>query len=122
MADGLYSAIRDVNAHALNETGEQLALEQLASFSLRARWIDSAKVATARYVLRATLDPSTRSLAAAGIELLRVTTVRFLRRCSWTTVDQPPASADVALLRVDLIRQNSSDSVFLTAPVATRPR
>ena len=46
MAEGLYSAIRNVQAHTLNKTDEQLALEQLAGFSLLARWIDSAVVET----------------------------------------------------------------------------
>jgi hypothetical protein len=46
LAEGLYSAIRNVHAHILGETDEQLALEQLASFSLLARWIDRAEVET----------------------------------------------------------------------------
>ena len=44
-ADGLYTAIRNPGMHQPQESDggeEQLALEQLAAFSLLARWIDQA--------------------------------------------------------------------------------
>jgi hypothetical protein len=44
-AEGLYAAIRNPGMHAPSDGGEeQLALEQLAAFSLLARWIDQAEV------------------------------------------------------------------------------
>lgn len=46
-ADGLYTAVRNPGMHKPQESRggeEQLALEQLAAFSLLARWIDQAKV------------------------------------------------------------------------------
>ncbi|MFF2317762.1 TIGR02391 family protein [Arthrobacter sp. NPDC058097] len=46
-ADGLYTAIRNPGMHKPQENSggeEQLALEQLAAFSLLARWIDQAEV------------------------------------------------------------------------------
>lgn len=49
-ADGLYTAIRNPGMHKPQESAggvEQLALEQLAAFSLLARWVDQADVVTA---------------------------------------------------------------------------
>lgn len=44
-AEGLYAAIRNPGMHSPSEGGqEQLALEQLAAFSLLARWVDQAIV------------------------------------------------------------------------------
>lgn len=46
-ADGLYTAIRNPGMHKPQESDggeEQLALEQLAAFSLLARWVDQATV------------------------------------------------------------------------------
>lgn len=44
-AEGLYAAIRNPGVHVPHDGGaEQLALEQLAAFSLLARWIDQADV------------------------------------------------------------------------------
>jgi hypothetical protein len=44
-AEGLYAAIRNPGMHAPTEGGEeQLALEQLAAFSLLARWVDQATI------------------------------------------------------------------------------
>lgn len=46
-ADGLYTAIRNPGMHKPQESDggeEQLALEQLAAFSLLARWIDQSEV------------------------------------------------------------------------------
>ena len=46
-ADGLYTAIRNPGMHKppASEGGEeQVALEQLAAFSLLARWVDQAEV------------------------------------------------------------------------------
>ena len=46
-ADGLYTAIRNPGMHKPQESDggeEQLALEQLAAFSLLARWVDQAEV------------------------------------------------------------------------------
>lgn len=44
-AEGLYAAIRNPGMHVPHEGGEeQLALEQLAAFSLLARWVDQADV------------------------------------------------------------------------------
>jgi uncharacterized protein (TIGR02391 family) len=48
-ADGLYTAIRNPGMHKPQESHggqEQLALEQLAAFSLLARWVDQADVET----------------------------------------------------------------------------
>jgi hypothetical protein len=48
-AEGLYAAIRNPGMHIPHDGGEeQLALEQLAAFSLLARWIDQADVRSAR--------------------------------------------------------------------------
>jgi len=48
LAEGLYAGIRNPGAHEVGEQGvEQEALEQLAAFSVLARWIDSARVLTA---------------------------------------------------------------------------
>ncbi len=47
-AEGLYAAIRNPGMHTPSGGGEeQLALEQLAAFSLLARWVDQADVETA---------------------------------------------------------------------------
>lgn len=49
-AEGLYAAIRNPGMHVPQEIAggeEQLALEQLAAFSLLARWVDQAVVETA---------------------------------------------------------------------------
>lgn len=47
-AEGLYAAIRNPGMHVPHDGGEeQLALEQLAAFSLLARWVDQADVITA---------------------------------------------------------------------------
>ena len=47
-AEGLYAAIRNPGMHVPHDGGEeQLALEQLAAFSLLARWVDQADVLTA---------------------------------------------------------------------------
>lgn len=44
-AEGLYAAIRNPGMHTPTDGGEeQLALEQLAAFSLLARWVDQAEV------------------------------------------------------------------------------
>ena len=44
-AEGLYAAIRNPGMHVPHDGGEeQLALEQLAAFSLLARWVDQAEV------------------------------------------------------------------------------
>ena len=48
-ADGLYTAIRNPGMHRPEDAAggeEQLALEQLAAFSLLARWVDQARVET----------------------------------------------------------------------------
>lgn len=46
LAEGLYAAIRNPGMHIPSDGGEeQLALEQLAAFSLLARWVDQAEVA-----------------------------------------------------------------------------
>lgn len=48
-AEGLYAAIRNPGMHTPQSTDggqEQLALEQLAAFSLLARWVDEASVET----------------------------------------------------------------------------
>lgn len=50
LADGLYTAIRNPGMHTpqqLDGGEEQLALEQLAAFSLLARWVDQADVGSA---------------------------------------------------------------------------
>lgn len=49
-AEGLYAAIRNPGMHEPHDGDgdeEQLALEQLAAFSLLARWVDQAKLVTA---------------------------------------------------------------------------
>lgn len=44
-AEGLYASIRNPGSHQLAQVNdEQLALEQLAAFSLLARWVDDATV------------------------------------------------------------------------------
>lgn len=44
-AEGLYAAIRNPNSHAVQaELDETIALEQLAAFSVLARWVDDASV------------------------------------------------------------------------------
>lgn len=44
-AEGLYAGIRNPGMHVPHGGGEeQLALEQLAAFSLLARWVDQARV------------------------------------------------------------------------------
>lgn len=44
-AEGLYAGIRNPGMHTPSDGGdEQLALEQLAAFSLLARWVDQARV------------------------------------------------------------------------------
>ncbi len=44
-AEGLYAGIRNPNSHAVQgELDETVALEQLAAFSVLARWVDDAKV------------------------------------------------------------------------------
>lgn len=45
-ADGLYTAIRNPGVHDGGEIPEQDALEQLAAFSILARWVDQATVHT----------------------------------------------------------------------------
>lgn len=46
-ARGLYSAIRNPIAHEVDEElDENEALEQLAAFSILARWVDAAAVGT----------------------------------------------------------------------------
>jgi len=47
LAEGLYAGIRNVSAHGVEEPTEQVALEQLAAWSVLARWVDDAKVVTA---------------------------------------------------------------------------
>lgn len=48
-ARGVYSAIRNPNAHEeLDELDENQALEQLAAFSILARWVDGAAVHTVK--------------------------------------------------------------------------
>jgi hypothetical protein len=46
LAEGLYAGVRNPAAHDGGEIGEQEALEQLAAFSLLARWVDGAEVET----------------------------------------------------------------------------
>lgn len=48
-AEGLYAAVRNPGMHVPGDGGgeEQVALEQLAAFSLLARWVDQAKVVKA---------------------------------------------------------------------------
>lgn len=46
-AEGLYAAIRNPGSHTIAASDdEQLAMEQLAAFSLLARWVDSATIET----------------------------------------------------------------------------
>lgn len=48
LAEGLFAAIRNPIAHTImDEMDEQEALEQLAAFSILARWVDKAKVVKA---------------------------------------------------------------------------
>jgi hypothetical protein len=47
LAEGLYAGVRNPGSHeVLGEVDEQVALEQLAAFSLLARWVDAATVET----------------------------------------------------------------------------
>lgn len=47
LAQGLYSGVRNILSHeSETEIAEQVALEQLAAFSLLARWVDEAYVET----------------------------------------------------------------------------
>lgn len=46
-AEGCYAAIRNPASHEEGEVSEQVALEQLAAFSVLARWVDAATVETA---------------------------------------------------------------------------
>jgi hypothetical protein len=48
-AEGFYAGIRNPGMHVPQDGGgnEQLALEQLAAFSLLARWVDQAELRTA---------------------------------------------------------------------------
>ena len=47
LADGLYTAIRNPGAHSISAgDDEQLAMEQLAAWSLLARWVDQAQLVT----------------------------------------------------------------------------
>jgi hypothetical protein len=49
LAEGLYAGVRNPASHEiLGDMDEQHALEQLAAFSLLARWVDAATVETAR--------------------------------------------------------------------------
>jgi hypothetical protein len=49
LAEGLYAGVRNPASHEiLGDLDEQHALEQLAAFSLLARWVDAATVETAR--------------------------------------------------------------------------
>src|SRR6185312_11674887 len=43
-AEGCYSALRNPVSHDEGELSEEVALEQLAAFSLLARWVDEATV------------------------------------------------------------------------------
>jgi hypothetical protein len=45
-ADGLFSAIRNPGTHEGGELSEQEALEQLAAFSILARWVEKSSVVT----------------------------------------------------------------------------
>ena len=49
LAEGLYAGIRNPLAHQVDAglLAQQVALEQVAAFSLLARWVDSAEVVTA---------------------------------------------------------------------------
>ncbi|MDO9455220.1 TIGR02391 family protein [Nocardioides sp.] len=44
LAEGLYAGIRNPTSHEIVVVDEQVALEQLAAFSVLARWVDSATV------------------------------------------------------------------------------
>jgi hypothetical protein len=47
LAEGLYAGVRNPGSHeVLGDVDEQVAIEQLAAFSLLARWVDSATVET----------------------------------------------------------------------------
>jgi hypothetical protein len=47
LAEGLYTAIRNPGSHEIApDDDEQQALEQLAAFSVLARWVDSAEVSS----------------------------------------------------------------------------
>ncbi|RAJ47987.1 MULTISPECIES: TIGR02391 family protein [unclassified Streptomyces] len=50
-AEGCYAGIRNPNSHedGLPELHEHEALEQLAAFSVLARWVDTASLKTAYY-------------------------------------------------------------------------
>lgn len=43
-AEGCYAAIRNPASHDEGDLGEQIAMEQLAAFSVLARWVDAATV------------------------------------------------------------------------------
>jgi hypothetical protein len=43
-AEGCYSAIRNPASHDEGDLQEQIAMEQLAAFSVLARWLDGATV------------------------------------------------------------------------------
>lgn len=45
-AEGLFAGVRNPSSHEATTTDEQLAFEQLAAFSLLARWVDSATLTT----------------------------------------------------------------------------
>lgn len=47
MAQGVFSAIRNVATHTTDELPKQEALEQLATLSILARWIDKCELVTA---------------------------------------------------------------------------
>lgn len=59
-AEGCFAAIRNPNSHedGLPELPEHEALEQLAAFSLLARWVDGATVVTASWHLVWGLTPA----------------------------------------------------------------
>lgn len=44
LAEGLYAGVRNPASHEIVDVTEQIALEQLAAFSLLARWVDAAEV------------------------------------------------------------------------------
>ncbi|WP_240431425.1 TIGR02391 family protein, partial [Mycobacterium kyogaense] len=46
MAQGVFSAIRNVATHTTDELPKQEALEQLATLSILARWIDKCELVT----------------------------------------------------------------------------
>ncbi|MFE2517686.1 TIGR02391 family protein [Streptomyces mirabilis] len=64
LAEGCYAAIRNPNSHedGLPELPEHESLEQLAAFSLLARWVDAATARAASLAGR----PTPISVAEAG--------------------------------------------------------